>query len=124
MIRKYIINGAVYEYDLARPTVADATMLKTATKMNMQPFGQALNELDPACFTALAWVLLTKAGVKGPGGEPIQLAEVPDFDMHDFLNPEQDDEEPDDEADPPTSSSSPSGITPDSTSPEPVTITA
>jgi hypothetical protein len=123
MIRKYNINGTVYEYDLGRPTVRDAMQLKTATKMNMMPFTQAFNELDPECQVALAWLLLTKAGVKGPTGEPIQLAEVPDFDVYDFISDEQDDEEPDGEADPPTISSSPSGITPDSTSPDPSSVT-
>ena len=116
MLRKYNINGAFYEYDIERPMVLDAMMLKTATKMNMVPFTQALNDADPACFTALAWLLLTKAGVKGPAGEPIKLAEVPDFDMYEFLNFEQDDEEPDGEAGPPTVPFSPSGTTPDSTS--------
>jgi len=89
--------------------------------MNMAPFAQAFQDADPGCFQALAWLLLTKAGVKGPGGEPIQLAEVPDFDLLEFLNPEQDVEEPDDAADPTTGSFSPSGITPDSTPPEPST---
>ena len=123
MLRKYNINGAMYEYDLDRPSVRDAMMLKTATKMNMVPFTQAFNDVDPACFTALAWLLLTRAGVKGPAGEPIQLADVPDFDLLEFLNPEQDVEEPDDAADPTTGSSSPSGIAPDSTSPELSTVT-
>jgi len=124
MLRKYNINGTVYEYDLDRPTVRDAMQLKTATKMNMAPFTQAFNDVDPACFTALAWLLLTRAGVKGPTGEPIQLAEVPDFDILEFLNPGQDDEEPDAEADPPIGGSSPRGITPDSTSPPLSTVTA
>ena len=124
MLRKYNINGTVYEYDLDRPSVRDAMMLKTATKMNMVPFTQAFNDVDPACFTALAWLLLTRAGVKGPTGEPIQLAEVPDFDLLEFLNPGQDDEEPDGEEDPTTGNSSPSGITPDSTSPPLSTVTA
>jgi hypothetical protein len=120
MLRKYNINGAFYEYDVERPTVRDAMMLKTATKMNMVPFTQALNDADPACFTALAWLLLTKAGVTGPAGEPIKLAEVPDFDMLEFLNVDQDEDgEPDGEADPPTVPSSPSGTTADSTPPEP-----
>jgi hypothetical protein len=115
--RKYNINGVMYEYDLGRPSVRDAMMLKTATKMNMMPFTQAFNDLDPECHVALAWLLLTKAGVKGPTGEPLKLAEVPDFDMYDFIRDgELDVEEPDDEADPTTGNSSPSGITPDSTS--------
>jgi hypothetical protein len=119
MIRKYNINGTTYEYDIERPMVLDAMMLKTATKMNMVPFTQALNDADPVCFTALAWLLLTKAGVKGPAGEPIKLAEVPDFDMLEFLNYDQDGEEPDDETDPPTGPSSTNGTTADSTPPEP-----
>lgn len=117
MIRKYNINGTIYEYDLDRPSVRDAMMLKTATGMNMTPFVQGFNDADPATFRALAWLLLTDAGVKGPHGQPIQLVEVPDFNMLEFLNMEQD-EEPDDVADPTTGSSSPSGITPDSTPPE------
>ena len=123
MLRKYNINGAMYEYDFDRPTVRDAMMLKTATKMNMAPFAAAFHDADPDVFVACAWLLLTKAGVKGPTGEPIQLADVPDFDMLEFLNPEQDDEEPDDAADPTTGSFSPSGIKPDSTSPAPSTST-
>jgi len=114
MDRKYNINGTIYEYDLDRPSVRDAMMLKTATGMNMTPFVQGYNDADPACFQAFAWLLLTRAGVKGPGGEPIQLAEVPDFNMYEFLDLEQD-EEPDDGADPTTGPSEPSGITPDST---------
>jgi len=125
MLRKYNINGAMYEFDLAQPSVRDAMMLKTATGMNMTPFTAAFQDVDPNCFVALAWVLLTKAGVKRPDGQPIQLADVPDFDMLEFLNPEQDDEEPDGEddeepdgeADPTTGNSSPSGTTADSTSP-------
>ncbi len=103
MLRKYNINGAMYEYDLDRPSVRDAMMLKTATGMNMTPFTQAFNDADPAVFQAFAWLLLKRAGVKGTDGY------------------EQDDEEPDDAADPTTDSFSPSGITPDSTSPEPST---
>ena len=120
---KLNINGTFYEWDWARVPIRDAMMLKTATKMNMVPFTQAFNDVDPACFTALAWLLLTRAGVKGPSGAPIQLADVPDFDLLEFLNPEQDVEEPDDAADPTTGSFSPSGITPDSTSPELSTVT-
>ena len=124
MLRKYNINGAMYEYDLDRPSVRDAMLLKTATKMNMVPFTQAFNDVDPACFTALAWLLLTRAGVKGPSGAPIQLADVPDFDLLEFLNPEQDVEESDGEVDPTIGSFSPSGIAPDSMSPELSTVTA
>src|SRR6266568_4864232 len=75
MLRKYNINGAMYEYDFDRPTVRDAMMLKTATKMNMAPFAAAFHDADPDVFVACGWLLLTKAGVKGPTGEPIQLAE-------------------------------------------------
>ena len=121
MLRKYNINGAMYEYDLDRPSVRDAMMLKTATGMNMTPFTQAFNDADPAVFQAFAWLLLKRAGVKGTDGQPLQLADTPDFNMLEFLNYEQDDEEPDDAADPTTDSSSPSGITPDSTPPEPST---
>src|SRR6266571_7533832 len=124
MLRKYNINGAMYEYDLDRPSVRDAMMLKTATGMNMVPFTQAFNDVDPACFTALAWLLLTRAGVKGPSGAPIQLDDVPDFDLLEFLNPEQDVEESDGEVDPTIGSFSPSGIAPDSMSPELSTVTA
>jgi len=121
MLRKYNINGAMYEYDLDRPSVRDAMMLKTATGMNMTPFTQAFNDADPAVFQAFAWLLLKRAGVKGTDGQPLQLADTPDFNMLEFLNYEQDDEEPDDAADPTTVSFSLSGITPDSTSPEPST---
>src|SRR6266704_4248218 len=97
MLRKYNINGAMYEYDLDRPSVRDAMMLKTATGMNMTPFTQAFNDADPAVFQAFAWLLLRRAGVKGTDGQPLQLADTPDFNMLEFLNYEQDDEEPDED---------------------------
>jgi hypothetical protein len=59
--------------------------------------------------------------VTGPDGEPLKLADV-DFDIAEFLEAAEP-EEPDDEADPPMLSSSPSGITPDSTSPDLSSVT-
>jgi len=119
---KFDINGTKYEFDLDHVSVRDAMMLKTATGMNWKPFLQAVGDYDPACAVALAWVLLTRAGVKGADGQPLKLADVPDFDLSKFVEDDEEDAEPD-EADPTTVPSSPSGITPDSTSPEPSTIT-
>jgi hypothetical protein len=81
---KLNINGAIYEYDLDRITVRDAMMLKTATGLNLKPFSTALGELDPNCLAALAWLVQTKAGVKGADGEPLKFGDV-DFDMIEFL---------------------------------------
>ncbi len=113
---KLDINGTFYEFDLNHVPVRDAMMLKTATGMNWKPFLQSIDDYDPECLLALAWVVLTRAGVKGADDQPLKLADVPDFDMSTFLVEEQ---EPDGEADPPTALSSPSGITVGSTSPEP-----
>jgi hypothetical protein len=116
MNRKYNINGTVYEYDMDRITVRDAMMLKTATGLNLQPFSTGLSELDPQCLAALAWLVQTKAGVKGPSGEPLKLADV-DFDVMEFFV-----EEPEPEPVDPTpgeDSTSPE----DSTLPGPLTTT-
>jgi hypothetical protein len=81
---KLNINGAIYDYDMDRITVRDAMMLKTATGLNLKPFSTALGELDPNCLAALAWLVQTKAGVKGADGEPLKFTDV-DFDMIEFL---------------------------------------
>jgi hypothetical protein len=120
MIRKYNINGVMYEYDLDRISVRDAMMLKVETGMNLVPFSRGLGDFDPECVQAMAWLIQTTAGVKGPDGQPPKRADL-DFDLLAFFADEDDVEEPDDEADPPTEPSSPSGITPDSTSPGPET---
>jgi hypothetical protein len=120
---KFDINGTFYEFDLNHVPVRDAMRLKVATGMNWKPFLQSIDDYDPDCLLAVAWVVLTRAGVINAAGVPLKLADVPDFDLSTFLVGEQDVEEPDGEADPPTAPSSPSGITPDSTSPEPSTIT-
>ena len=117
---KFDINGTIYEYDMEHVSVRDAMMLKGATGFNLRPFSQALGDLDPDCMAALAWVIQTKAGVKGADGDPLKLADV-DFDMTAFLAEELEE----DEADPTTGGlSSGNGATPDSTSPEPASTTA
>jgi len=80
---KYNINGVEYEFDWNNVTVRDAMMLKTATGLNMRPLMEAFFEVDPDVLAALGWLLLTKAGVKGPDGEPIQLKDV-DFTVSTF----------------------------------------
>ena len=120
---KLDINGTFYEFDLNHVPVRDAMRLKVATGMNWKPFLQSIDDYNPECLLALAWVVLTRAGVKDAAGEPLKLADVPDFDLSTFLVEEQDVEEPDGEADPPTVPSSPSGITAGSTSAEPSTTT-
>ena len=115
---KFNINGAWYEYDLEHPLIRDAMMLKTATGMNWKPFLQSMGQYDPECLLAFAWLLLTRAGVKGADGEALKLAEVPDFDIGEF------DAVADEPVDPTIGEpSSPNGITADSTSPEPLPTT-
>jgi hypothetical protein len=88
---KLNINGTIYDFDPARISVRDAMQLKTATGMNLKPFSTALTELDPGALAALAWLVQTKAGVTGPDGEPLKLADV-DFDMIEFLEDGQPDD--------------------------------
>ena len=109
---KFNINGTFYEHDPDRITVRDAMMLKTATGLNLRPFSVGLNELDPDCAVAMAWLLLTKAGVNGPDGQPIQLKDI-DFNIIEFFDTDEPDEEPVDPT-PGEGSTSPK----DSTSPE------
>lgn len=116
MIQKFNINGSTYEYDMEHVTVRDAMMLKTATGLNLKPFSVGLNELDPGCTAALAWLMQTKAGVKGPDGQPLQLKDV-DFDMIEFWAGD----EPEEPVDPTPGEDSNS--LKDSTSPEPSTST-
>jgi hypothetical protein len=85
---KLNINGTIYDYDMERISVREAMMLKTATGLNLRPFSTALGELDPAALAALAWLVQTKAGVKGADGEPLKFADV-DFDMIEFLEDQQ-----------------------------------
>jgi hypothetical protein len=113
---KININGTIYEYDMDHIPVRDAMMLKTATGLNLKPFSVGLGEMDPECTAALAWLVQTKAGVKGPDGQPIQLKDV-DFDMLAFFV----DEEPEEPVDPTPGEGSTS--LKDSTSPEPSTTT-
>ena len=118
---KLNINGTVYEYDLDHISVRDAMMLKTATGMNLRPFSQAIGDLDAEALVALAWLVLTRAGVKGADGQPLTLADVPDFDMLQFL---QEEEPSEPEEDPTTGElNSGNGATPDSTSPAQSTTT-
>jgi hypothetical protein len=117
MIQKWNVNGTIYEYDMYHTSVRDAMMLKTATGLNLKPFSVGLYELDPDCVAALAWLLQTRAGVKGPGGQPIQLKDV-DCDLVEFFVDDEI-EEPVDPT-PGEDSTSPK----DSTSPEPSTNTA
>lgn len=84
MIQKFNVNGAIYEFDYENISVRDAMLLKTATGLNLRPFSVGLNELDPECLQALGWMLQTRAGVKGPDGQPIQLKDV-DFATNDFF---------------------------------------
>lgn len=84
MIQKFDINGDIYEFDGEHISVREAMMLKTATGLNLRPFGVGLNELDPECMVALGWLLLTRAGKKGPDGQPILLKDV-DFDTGTFF---------------------------------------
>lgn len=116
-LEKFNINGTIYEYDIHRCSVRDGMMFKSATGLNLKPFSVGLYELDPDCVAALAWVLLTHAGVKGSDGQPIQLKDVEVDDMVGFFVVE-DEPEPVDPT-PGEPSTSPS----DSTSPEPSTAT-
>jgi hypothetical protein len=127
MIRKYNINGTTYEYDLDRISIRDAMMLKAETGYNLVPFSKGLSDFDPECVQAMAWLIQTTAGVKGPDGQPLKRADL-DFDLLAFFADDED-EEPDGETDPPTEPpltepSSPSGTTPDSMLPEPANSTA
>ena len=115
-MQKLNIGGTIYEHDMDHISVADAMKLKTATGLNLKPFSVGLGELDPQCCAALAWLVLTKAGVKGPDGQPIQLKDV-DFDMVEFFV----EDEPEEPVDPTPGEDSTS--LKDSTSPEPSTIT-
>lgn len=81
---KLDINGTIYEYDIDHVGVRDAMALKTATGLNLRPFSVGLNEWDPDCMAALAWLVQTQAGVKGADGQPLKLADV-DFDMLAFF---------------------------------------
>ncbi len=119
MNRKYSINGTVYEYDIDHISIRDALMIKVKTGLNLVPFSAGLGDLDPGCIQALAWVILTAAGAKGPAGEPVKLEDV-DFDMLAFFVEEP---EPDSEADPTPGEAPNGGVTPGSTSPEPSTST-
>jgi len=121
VIRKYNINGAMYEYDLDRISIRDAMMLKAETGYNLVPFSKGLSDFDPECVQAMAWLIQTTAGVKGPGGQPLKRADL-DFDLLAFFADEDEDEP--DEADPTSGESLPGGVTPDSTSPEPANSTA
>jgi hypothetical protein len=112
---KVNINGVIYDYDIDRVSVRDAMMLKSATGLNLQPFSVGLSQLDPDCMAALAWLLQTKAGVKGPDGQPLQLKDV-DFTVTSFFV-----DEPVEEVDPTPGEDSTSPK--DSTSPEPSTTT-
>lgn len=114
---KYRINGTVYEFDWQHATVRDWMALKSVTGLNRRPFATGFDEGDPACMAAVAWLLLSKAGEKGPDGQPIQFKDV-DFDVNEFL---ADEEEPEEQPDP--TPGEPSTSLSDSTSPEPSTST-
>jgi hypothetical protein len=111
---KLNINGTIYDYDIDRITVRDAMMLKTATGLNLRPFSVGIGELDPECLAALAWLVQTKAGVKGTDGEPLRLADV-DFDMIEFIvteaPPEPVDPTPGEDSTSPKDSTSPAPLT-------------
>jgi hypothetical protein len=113
---KLNINGTFYDWDWGHVPIRDAMMLKTATGMNMTPFARSFDDLDPECLLAVAWVVLTRAGVKAADGTPLKLADVPDFDLNTFVALEPD--EPD-----PTGGGTEPGATPDSIPPEPSTAT-
>jgi hypothetical protein len=123
---KLNINGTFYEWDWSHVPIRDAMMLKTATGMNMTPLARSFDDLDPECLLAVAWVALTKAGVKGPDGQPLKLADVPDFDMNSFIAidiGDLDDDDATNEKSDPTGGGTEPGVSPDSIPPEPSTAT-
>jgi hypothetical protein len=123
---KLNINGTFYEWDWAHVPIRDAMMLKTATGMNMTPLARSFDDLDPECLLAVAWVALTKAGVKAADGTPLKLADVPDFDLNTFIAidiGDLDDDAAQHEKPDPTGGGTEPGVSPDSIPPEPSTPT-